>query len=218
MTTFSVLKADAVTYSARSDVTALMNTFVRTAERRVYRRLRMLEQEQEATLTLTSADSYAVDLPERFLGARSIYVTNESAGRPDAVYVPPDRFHEMNTGTLAPINYNIDGRTPYTVEAGKVKVATAAGATDDISVTMIYYQRFAPLGDSNTTNAALTAHFDLFLYATLEQIWRYLRNGEQLAISRNMVSEIFGEIEDEEFLRRLPAGGAVPVRRASRVA
>lgn len=202
MTTYSQLKSDIIEYSARSDISTLTATFIRLAEPRIYRKLRILDMETDVVLTLTSANSYTEDLPTGFVGFKSLYVDGVTNGR--MVYAPPNTFHRVDNESRDAFNSSLSGETVYTIESGKLKVDQAVGATGDVVVNAVYFKRFLPLSDSNTTNDALTNHYDLFLSASLEQVWRWARKTEERAIAKTEVDRIIGEIEDEQSMLRMP--------------
>lgn len=200
--TYSQLKSDIIEYSARSDISALTGTFIRLAEPRIYRRLRILDMETDVVLTLTSANDYAEDLPTGFVGFKSLYADGVSNGR--MTYVPPNIFHMLDNQPRDAFHELSSGDTLYTLESGKIKVDQAVGATGDVVVNAVYFKRFLPLSDSNTSNAALANHYDLFLSASLEQVWRWARKTEERVIAKTEVDRIIGEIEDEQTMMRLP--------------
>lgn len=201
--TYSQLKSDLIEYSARSDVSGLTATFIRLAEPRIYRRLRILEMETDVTLTLTSAGNYAEDLPTGFQGFKSLYVSG--AANPRMAYLPPNTFHLLDNTPRGAFSELSGGETPYTIESNKLKIDQAVGSTGDVVVKAVYWKRFLPLSDANPSNAALANHYDLFLAAGLEQLWRWIRNTEERVIAKTEVDRIIGEIEDEEVMRRMPA-------------
>ena len=203
MTTYSQLKSDIVSLSSRSDVSALTAMFIRLAEPRIYRKLRILDMETDVTLTVTAANSYGEALPTGFAGFKSLYLSGVT--NPRMVYLPPNSFHLLDNTTRDGFQDLANGDTAYTLESNKLKIDRATGATDDAVVEAVYYERFLPLSDSNTSNAALVNHYDLFLAASLEQLWRLARNTEERLIAKTEVDRIIGEIEDEEVMRRMPA-------------
>lgn len=207
MTTYSQLKSDIIEYSARTDLSALTATFIRLAEPRIYRKLRILEMETDVTLTITSANSYTEDLPTGFQGFKSLY--NSGATNPRMAYLQPNRFHERDNLPRDQFWELANGDTAYTIESNKIKIDQAEGATGDVTVPAVYWKRFLALSDSNTSNAALTNHYDLFLAASLEQLWRWARKTEERVIAKTEVDRILMEIEDEEVLRRMPPAPTV---------
>jgi hypothetical protein len=200
--TYSQLKSDLIEYSARSDISALTATFIRLAEPRIYRRLRILDMETDVTLTITSANDYGEALPTGFVGFKSLYASGVSNGR--MVYVPPNIFHMLDNQPRDAFHEISPGDTVYTIESGKIKVEQATGATGDVVVEAVYFKRFLPLSDANTSNAALANHYDLFLSAGLEQVWRWARKTEERLVAKTEVDRILGEIEDEQTMLRMP--------------
>src|SRR5690606_38851920 len=167
-----------------------------------YRRLRILDMETDVVLTLTSANSYAEDLPTGFVGFKSLYVSGVSNGV--MIYAPPNIFHRVDAESRDAFKSSLSGETVYTIESGKLKVDQAVGATSDVVVNAVYFKRFLPLSDANTSNAALANHYDLFLSASLEQLWRWARKTEERVIAKTEVDRIIGEIEEEQTMLRMP--------------
>jgi hypothetical protein len=213
MTTFSTLQADIIEWSARSDVSSKIAMFIRVSEAEIFRRVRLLEQETETTLTFASGDDYAADLPDGFLGFKSIFV--DGASNPNTVYATPQVFHEETAANTVFADVEVDYL--YTIEAAKVKIKAAVGATDPVTASAVYFLRPSGVTASNTTNVILTNHYDIYLWACLMQLWDWADEPEPVQKYERKFEKAVEEIRPHENLRRRPAGALVRRLAKSRV-
>jgi len=204
VTTFSTLKSDIADWSARDDLTAAIPSFIRIGEAMINRDIRVIEMEEDATLVVTSANNYAVDLPDGFLGFRSLY--NTESRNPRMVYVEPDRFHVVDNSPNDGFSELRSSETPYTIESNKVKVDASPGATASITLEAVYFKRLDALSDSNTTNDVLQAHYDLYLYGSLVALWDYVDELEMEAKYQRKFDRVVAAIDQTEKKRRKSAG------------
>ncbi|MEJ2116436.1 MAG: hypothetical protein P8Y47_12280 [Alphaproteobacteria bacterium] len=214
MTDYATLKDDVATWSARSDLSTLVPSFIRIAEAAINRKLRVMEMETEVDLTVTSANEYKESLPSGFLGFRSLFNDGNS---PRMTYVEPDRFHVIDNETYFPVIRRNTGETLYTIEANKVVVDAAAGATADVTLHAVYFKRLDALSDSNTSNAVLVAHYDVYLYGALAALWNYADDSEQELKYTKLFDAAVADIDAVEHGRRRSAGANIRRPPATRV-
>jgi hypothetical protein len=204
MTDYSTLQADIADWSVRDDLSASIPSFIRIAEAMINREIRVIEMETDIALSVTAANGYAEDLPAGFLGFRSLY--NADARNPRMTYVEPDRFHVINNSPNDAFSSGNSAETPYTIESGKVKLDAAAGATDTITLNGVYFKRLDALSDSNTTNAVLQAHYDLYLYGSLIALWDFCDELEMEAKYTKKFDRVVASMDQSEKMRRKAAG------------
>ncbi len=169
MTDFATLSADVAGFSARSDLGAQIPTFIRLAEARIAREIRVFEMQTHFTAVID--DTGRLTLPTDFLGFRhvAVAITSGISENGEATYLPPDVFFETleNAGSVVgfvPDNY-------YTLESGDILIQPVPGPGLSVSLNTAYWQRFAPLdGTTNLTNWLLTNHFDIYLTAVLAEL------------------------------------------------
>ena len=204
MTTYSQLKADIANYTARNDLTSPIVAAIRIAEAEIFRVVRILEQETDATLTFNSGNSFADDLPTGYLGFKSLYVAGSS--NPRVSYVPPQTFHVLDN--LPDDAFAEFSRSDYlyTIESNKVKIDVPSGATSEVTFNVVYHKRQTALSDSNTTNDILTDHYDLYLMGGLKEVWDYVDEQEMVDKYSRRFDKIVAQIMDHEADRRRPAG------------
>lgn len=158
----------------RSDLTARIPEFIALAEAEFNRLLRV--QDMEGQATATAAASVAV--PDDFAGLISIKI-----GDYELEQVSPAELKAMpdNSG-IARYFAIYDGAFNFraTPTAGEVKV--------------VYHAKIPALTSTNTTNWLMTAHPDLYLFATLAQAEFYGWNDERLPLVKARTEEILGQL------------------------
>ncbi len=197
MTTYAVLQADVASWSAKSNLTAQIPTFIRLAEARVARKVRALEM-QVNDPALVIPDTGSVALPTGFLGFRSVAIS-VSAGltsSPEINYVPPDVFHELQISSNQIRGIETDSY--FTIESSNLLVSPAPGTGTTIELNVTYWQRFAELTALNTTNWLLTNHFDIYLHATLAELYNFLMDTEQELKYRGLYNDAVDELHTSE--------------------
>jgi hypothetical protein len=202
---YTQLSSDVAEFAARDDVSTKVPTFIRLAEAEIYRRVRVLDMETDVTLTFTAPDFEAA-LPTGFQGFKRLTLTGSS--NPKTKYVGPDLFASLSSTSATDFAQVIgDARLVYTVESSKVRVSQPPGATAAIVLDCVYFKRFAALDASvNPTNALINDHFDLFLYATLMQLWDWADELEMVAKYTARFDKAIGQIDELEGRRRRAAG------------
>ena len=204
MTNFATLQADIIDWSARDDVSGKIEMFIRAAEPGIFRSVRIMEQETEIALSFAGS-AYEDDIPTGFVGFKSIRIDNVS--NPKAVYVPPQTFHNESQSRDAFETLDVD--YIYTVESNKIKLKPAAGATDPVTGAAVYFLKPNGITSLNTTNVILTAHYDVYLWACLEQLWDWADEQELSARYHTRLAKSIEEIRLHENERRRPPGPLV---------
>lgn len=214
MTDYATLQADIADWLARDDVATKTPTFIRLAEAEINRRVRTQDQERNASLVLEEANDWTADLPAGWLGFRRV-VTDQA--NPEAVYVPPTVFHEMKRARADAFGTLGGGPLSYTVEGMSIKGVAGPGAGDPITLSTVYWVRYDPLSDTNTTNWLLANHYDIYLNASLMQAWDYVDETEMVARYSARLDRGIDQLQEQERERYVPAGPKVRRPRASAI-
>ena len=168
-TTYSDLQATIASYLARTDLTAMIPTFIQLAETRLRRELRLRVMLKVAT-TQTVANDSTVELPSDFLEMRDIHFNTD----PITVlkYNTPNIFYRNSFSTITgkPVQ--------YTLLANDFQLAPIPDT--NYEVQMLYYAAPPYLSNINTTNVFLETCPDLLLYAALGEAEPYLMNDDRL--------------------------------------
>lgn len=167
--TYSELQTTIAGYLARSDLTTQIPDFIRLAEVRLRRDLRIRQMLSTTTLTCT-AGTATVNIPSDFLQVNDFVVT----GNP----VQPLTFY-------APSSFS---RNTRSADSGKPKDYTVLSSTfvlapiPDSAYTLNLTYSAAPafLSNTNTTNTFITVCPDLLLYASLLEAEPYLMNDARI--------------------------------------
>lgn len=162
----------------RSDLTARIPEFIALAEAEFNRTLRTVEMEGRATATLTGE---ALALPADFIGLRSISQDNNFFTLVDSQAL----FNTPSTGGTPRLVAISDGQFFF----------RPAPSSGDIEIA--YYQKIPALTSTNTTNWLMTAHPDLYLFATLAQAEFYGWNDERLPLVKARTEEIIEQVNGQ---------------------
>ena len=165
ITTYAELQTTIAGYLARSDLTTQIPDFIRLAEVRLRRDLRIRQMLTSTTLTCTSGTA-TVTIPSDFLEIKDFVVTGNPV-RP-LNYESPSLFSRNSR--------SMDAGKPldYTVLATTFKLAPIPDS--NYSLSLVYSAAPAYLSDTNTSNTFLTVCPDLLLYASLLEAEPYLMN------------------------------------------
>jgi hypothetical protein len=168
-TSYSDLKTSIAGYLARTDLTTQIPDFIRLAETRLRRDLRIRQMLKSVTTATVAADS-TVELPSDFLEVRDLVI----AGNP-----------------VQPLNYSSPSafnRNAKTMESGKpmdytilsLDMQLAPIPDSDYTVKMLYFAAPEFLSDTNTSNVFLANTPDVLLYGALLEAEPYLMNDSRI--------------------------------------
>ena len=152
-------------YLHRTDLTAKIPDFIRLAESRINRKLKLLLQETESTLTATIG-SRLMAVPTRFGTPIALWLTTYLP-RTEMVYVDP---------ALLPVTSSNSGSDYYTVDGAYI--ATENPADIAYTYTLRYLTKFDIA--STSTNTVLTNYPDVYLYGALVESVSLTRDFESL--------------------------------------
>jgi len=169
LATYRDLKTTVANYLARSDLTSQIPDFIRLAEIRLRRDVRI---RQMLNLSFTAMTGSTVGLPNDFLEMRNLYL--ETNPEQPLTYQTPSIFTRDGKAQQSGQPSN------YTVLSDEIQVSPAPNGT--FNIYMLYYAAPAFLSDSNTSNVFMAQCPDLLLYGALGEAEPYLMNDNRLAI------------------------------------
>ena len=175
ITDYSSLQTTVANYLARTDLTAQIPDFIRLAETRMRRELRIRQMMKSATTTTTGGDA-TVALPSDFLEVRDLIIQTNPVRVIN--YVSPSVFSRNTRSTES--GYPID----YTILATEFKFAPIPDSTYTLEI--LYYAAPEYLSDTNTSNVFLAVCPDLLLYGALIEAEPYLMNDARLQVWAGM--------------------------------
>lgn len=169
-TSYTTLKSTIADYLARSDLTTQIPDFIRLAEERLRRDLRIRQMLKVVTAS-TVADDATVSLPADFLAMKDLHL--------DTTPVSVLKFQSTS-------NFFRNARvtekgvpTMYTLLGSEFQFAPIPDTA--YTLKMVYYYKPELLSDSNASNLFLANCPDLLLYGALAEAEPYLMNDERLA-------------------------------------
>lgn len=172
--TYADLQTSVASWLNRTDLTALIPDFIRLAEDRLQRALRV--QEMEAVMTPTAIVGNTIAAPTGALAIKTIWIT----GYETAPLKPQSYEALLALGTSStPTRYAWVGSTLYFDGAGEVNAIT--------------YQAIPSLA-ANSTNWLLTNYPSAYLFASLAEAWLYLRNAAEANTWDARLSRVLDEI------------------------
>lgn len=190
LSNYSELQAAIADHMDRTDLTTQIPDFIRIAEARMQRELRV--QWMENFTSPSSTSPLNVTGIANFLTPKNVYVT--VAGEKVILnYVSPQVFIAR---------YPVSGGSPpreYTQVANNIYVGPDDGSTYDW--TIWYYKPIPPLS-TNTTNWLLTRHPDVYLYGSLLAGEMYLKDPSELPKYAQAYTSGIRSIQQEEIKDR----------------
>ena len=175
ITNYSDLNTTVANYLARTDLTAQIPDFIRLAEVRLRRDLRIRQMLKSVTTTTTGSDD-TVSLPIDFLQLRDLFVVTNPIR--DLEYVTPSVFSRNGRVTESGLPVF------YTIIANEFKFAPIPDT--NYTLRMLYYAAPEYLTDTNQSNVFLATCPDLLLYGALIEAEPYLMNDARIQLWAGM--------------------------------
>ena len=169
LTNYSDLQTTVANYLARSDLTAMIPDFIRLAETRLRRELRIRQMLKVVTTTATAGDS-TVELPSDFLQMRDLHLATNPAASLE--YQSPSALFRNARTTESGLPKQ------YTVLAQEFQLAPVPDSAYTLS--MLYYAAPTFLSSSTASNAFMANCPDLLLYGALGEAETYIMNDPRL--------------------------------------
>lgn len=154
-------------YLHRGDLSAKIPDFIKVCESRINRKLRILLQEKEATLTATGS-SRLMAQPTRFGSAIALWLTTYEP-RQELIYVNPESLPVTTTNGSSDY-YTVDG----------TNIATCNPADQAYTYTLRYLESFNL--QTTLTNTVLDDYPDIYIYGTLVASVPYTQDTSQLQL------------------------------------
>lgn len=167
--TYSDLKTTVANYLARTDLTDQISDFIRFAELRLRRELRIRQMLKSVT-TATVSGTSTVALPSDFLEIRDLIVLTNPVQ--PLTYSSPSIF--SRNARVTEIGKPLD----YTILASEFQFAPVPDSA--YTVKMLYYSAPEFLSDTNSSNAFIANAPDALLYASLIEAEPYLMNDARI--------------------------------------
>jgi len=169
LTNYSDLQTTIASYLARSDLTAMIPDFIRLAETRLRRELRIRQMLKVVTTTTTAGDS-TVELPSDFLQMRDMHLGTNPAATLE--YLSPSALFRNSRTTQSGLPRQ------YTVLAQEFQLSPVPDS--DYTVNLLYYSAPTFMSSLVPSNAFMAICPDLLLYGALGEAETYIMNDPRL--------------------------------------
>jgi len=183
LTNYSDLKTSVANYLARTDLTDQIPDFIRLAEYRMRREVRIRQMLKSATTVTVSGDA-RVEMPADFLEVRDFVVVGN----------PTQPLNYLSPSALSRnVKSSTTGKpTEYTILASEFQLSPVPSSVYTLQV--LYYATPTLLSDSNSSNAFLANVPDMLLYASLIEAEPYLMNDARLPIWISMYERALSSV------------------------
>jgi hypothetical protein len=168
---YSSLKTTISSYLARNDLDSVIPDFIRLAELRLQRELRIRQMLTVAQATTTGGIA-TVGIPSDFLEMRDIHIVANPVRT--LSYDAPNSFYRNTRSMQSGVP------SAYTVLADEMQLAPIPDGA--YILQMLYYAKPPVLSDTNPSNTFLANTPDALLYGALGEAEPYLMNDARLQI------------------------------------
>jgi len=191
ITNYTDLVSTVESYLARSDLTAVIPTFVMLAQQRMSRDLRTREMLKISTTTATDS---TVELPTDFLEMRELHFQ----GNPPITleYESPDKFFRDMLTTTSGLPYY------YTIIGYEFQFAPAPDSAQVLQ--LLYYAEPEFISSTVASNLYLANYPDALLYATLAEAEPYLMNDQRIQVWASMYDRAIANIMNSDISKKFP--------------
>ena len=191
LTNYTDLVSTVESYLARSDLTAVIPTFVMLAQQRMSRDLRTREMLKISTTTATDS---TVELPTDFLEMRELHFQ----GNPPITleYESPDKFFRDLLTTTSGLPYY------YTIIGYEFQFAPAPDSSKVLQ--LLYYAEPEFISSTVASNLYLANYPDALLYATLAEAEPYLMNDARIQVWASMYDRAIQNIMASDISKKFP--------------
>ena len=184
ISTYAELQTAVSNWLDRSDLSARAPEFITLAESRIARKLRVREQEAEASVSITGGTRTAA-LPSDFSEVRRLYIDGNPVRFLE--YMTPQDYWNRHTSTQA-------GKpSVFTIEGSNL----VFGPSPDASYTgkLQYYRNLPAL--SSSAHGVFTSNPDIYLYGALTAAEPFLKNDKRFPLWKAQFDEAMLELETQ---------------------
>lgn len=192
-TDYISLQAEIADYLARDDLATAIPGFIRLAEQRLNRELRVRQMEAITPASgtgalATEAGGQYLALPTGFLEMRRLILLG-SGGGPLSYLTPQDLAVTYGTTSSGvPKHYSVIG--------GNLAFGPVPGGV--YGLEMVYYAKIPALSDAAPANWLLADYPDLYLYGALLEAQPYIMNDERIQIWMGMFDRAIAAVKGED--------------------
>ena len=181
LSNYSELQAAVADWLNRNDLTNQIKDFIRLAEARFNRDVKV--HEQIVRKTAQSSAQY-IALPTDWTGAENLQVDTRKLE-----YLTPTRADDYRSAKITgPVRY-------YTIIGNSIELLPTPSS--DVTVEMAYYAEIPPLSDTNPTNWLLQKAPDIYYYGALCHAAPFLNDDQRLVTLASLTTTAIAALNDE---------------------
>ena len=184
MDTYAELKSTIADYLNRDDLTAVIPTFIKLAESKFNRKLRVRQMIKRATATIDTA----------FFAPPSDWLENKEFQLNTNPITKLEFITESYSNELRATRYTASGKPQYYTVVGN-QLEFIPTPDSEYQGELTYYAKIPALSDSNTSNWLLAYAPDLYLYGALVEAEPYLKNDERVGLWGELYLRVVADIE-----------------------
>ena len=194
--TYDELKVSLKNWVDRDDLDPFLGDFIRLAESRFNRLLRLRSMERmEKTDTVGGQSNYK--LPSDFLQGREFRLNTSTTK--SLQYITPEIYESWNLGQGLP--------KFYTIVADELKLGPVP--SDEIEMEMLFYGKVPSLGSTRPTNWILLNAPDIYLYGSLLEAEAFLQNDPRIQLWKQGFDTAIADLQLQDSKDRHSASSLV---------
>jgi hypothetical protein len=184
MDTYAQLKSTIADYLNRDDLTSVIPTFIKLAESKFNRKLRVRQMVKRATAQIDTA----------FFAYPGDWLENKEFQLNTNPITKLEFITESYGNELRATSFSAGGKPRYyTVVGSQLEFIPTPDTQYDGELT--YYAKIPALSDTNTSNWLLAYAPDLYLYGALIEAEPYLKNDERVGLWGELYLRVVADIE-----------------------
>jgi hypothetical protein len=202
ITNYAELKTTIADWLNRSDLTAVIPSFIALAESHFNQDERLRNQRSIVRATATFNAEYEA-LPGDYL--EMLNLSNQTT-------IPFQKIQFLSLNQVDDFKRDYStAQVPryYSIVGNQLQLLPVPAS--DITAEMVYYAKIQSLSDTNTTNWLLTNHPEVYLYGALLQAAPYLKDDDRIATWNAMLEKTLDNIHQADD-RALYAGSIIKIR------
>lgn len=184
-------------YSKRTDASIAIPTFIALAENKIDQHLDLRNNETLDYATLNTDDRF-INYPTRYHKLRSLQIVDGDCRIALRYKVPQELLPKSQKGL--PTFYTLTNKIHFDVIPDK-----------NYSLEMVYLMKLLPLSEERQTNPVITEYPNLYLYACLEQLYRWAQDYASAAEYKQLFLEEVTMVNNTERRERYGSGIAMSV-------
>jgi len=184
MNTYAELRSTIADYLNRDDLTAVIPTFIKLAESKFNRKLRVRQMIKRATATIDTA----------FFAPPGDWLENKEFQLNTNPITKLEFITESYSNDLRATRYTASGKPQYYTVVGN-QLEFIPTPDSEYQGELTYYAKIPALSDSNTSNWLLAYAPDLYLYGALVEAEPYLKNDERVGLWGELYLRVVSDIE-----------------------